>query len=95
MDEFNNFVKVAVSRTEQLKNRARAQQRRKEAAIKKAEIRKHIFVGEMVCRYFPNLMQYDPPSFGKEDGHDYDHLESTIKWLADHSDLLDELVRNG
>lgn len=95
MDEFNNFVKVAVSRTEQLKNRARAQQRRKEAAIKKADTRRHIFVGELVCKYFPGLKQLDPPSSSKCDIQEFVHLESTIKWLADHSDLLDELVRNG
>ena len=95
MNEFNNFVKGAVSRTEQLKNRARAQRRREEAAIKKAETRRHIFVGELVCKYFPDLKQYAPPSPGKGDVQEDGHLEATIKWLANHKDLLDELVRNG
>ena len=83
MENFNNIVKVSVTRTEQLKNRARAQQCRKVAAAKKADARRCYLVGEMVCRYFPDVRDSTITS---------DHLEAILGWLVENRFVVEELM---
>ena len=73
---------------EQLKNRKKMQERREIDAKRKVDTRRNIIIGELVCRYFPELMEYQPHRSKSANAEVFKNFESILKMLASNTELL-------
>jgi len=76
---------------EQLKNRKKVQERRDLEARRKVEFRRHIIIGELVCKYFPDVMKYQPQRYKKDNAKEFADFERFLQVLATDTEPLTTL----
>ena len=88
MKRVYEYFEASVSRTEQLKNRRRVKLRQEQAAKRKLDARRNYLIGELVCKYFPSVMQYQPQRNQADNKAEFADLESRLQWLSEHTEIL-------
>ena len=87
----NDHLKKSLLRTQQLKNQKMSQQRREQEVKRKMDTRRHIIIGELVCRYFPDLMNYQPQRNKADTQQEFAVFENILRILASNADLISQL----
>ena len=87
MKETKNLYRNPVT-PEQLKNRKKMQERREQEAKRKVDIHRNIIIGEMVCKYFPNVMEYQPQRSKSANAEVFKDFESVLEAIASDTELL-------
>jgi hypothetical protein len=85
--EISNLYNNPVT-PEQLKNRKNMQERRELAAKRKVDTHRNIIIGELVCRYFPDVMEYQPQRSKSANTEVFRDFENFLKMLASDVELL-------
>lgn len=88
MGQVNDKLKTAITRTEQLKNQRKLRERRNQEAKRKMDVRLNILIGELVCRYFSEMMHYQPQRSNMDNMVEFTEFEDTLIWLSSHAELL-------
>lgn len=73
---------------EQLKNRKKMQERRELVANKKLDTHRNIIIGELVCKYFPDVMKYQPQRSKSANSEAFKDFENILKVLASDTEFL-------
>jgi len=91
MKQINECFKASANRTEQLKNQKRAKLRREQATKRKLDARRNFLIGELVCKYFPSMMQYQPQRSQAGNKAEFADFESKLRWLSEHPEILQRM----
>ena len=87
MNQISSLYKTPVT-PEQLKNRKKMKERREQEAKRKIDIHRNIIIGELVCRYFPDVMKYQPQRSKSVNTEVFKSFESVLKVIASDTELL-------
>jgi len=90
MNQISSLYKTPVT-PEQLKNRKKMQERREQEAKRKVDIHRNIIVGELVCKYFPDVMEYQPQRSKFANTEVFKSFESVLAVIASDTELLAHL----
>ena len=85
--EISSFYKSQIT-PEQLKNRKKMQERREQEAKRKVDTHRNIIIGELVCKYFPDVMEYQPQKSKSANTEVFKSFESVLKVLVSDMELL-------
>lgn len=91
MNQVNNHLKEFTSRIEQRKNLRKAKERREREAKRKLDARRNFLIGELVCKYFPSMMQYQPQRSQADNRAEFADFESKLRWLSEHTEILQRM----
>lgn len=78
--------------TAKLEQQRRAEQKRERDAKKKKDQRRNYIVGEMVTKYFPELMCLEPGT-NAENVDRFWQLEAVLSMLSDNKELMGQLKK--
>ena len=84
----NEHLKKSLLRIEQHKNQKALQQRREKEARRKMDIRRYIIIGELVCKYFPEMLKCQPQKKKSDNAKKFADFEDTLRLLASNKSLL-------
>lgn len=87
MKELSNLYKNPIT-PEQLKNRKKMQERRELETKRKVDTHRNIIIGELACKYFPELMECQPHRSKIANAEAFKDFESILKMLASDTELL-------
>ena len=94
MNEINDMLKTTMAEIEQQKIHRRGMMERRNREVKrKMDVHRNIIIGELVCRYFPDMMQYQPHQRKVDNITEFAGFEDTLRWLSDNEELL-RSIRN-
>ena len=88
MINVNDHLKGVISRVEQLKNQRKSRERREQEAKRKLDTRRNIIIGELVCRYFPDVMRLQPQRSKADNAAEFEAFASILSTLANDTELL-------
>jgi len=88
MSSVNDRIEKAKERLEQLKHQKKLQDMRERKAKQKTDIRRYIIIGEMVCKYFPEVMLYQPRKTNTENAEEFSHLDDFLQELSISDDIV-------
>jgi len=91
MQNMNEYYKNSMSRIQQLKNQKELERRRNLEAKRKTDILRHIVIGELVCKHFPEMMQYQPQRNRSDTAKEFLDFENLLQTLATDTEFLDYL----
>ena len=91
MLSINEQLKKSVHRIEQLKNQKKSQERQEQAVKRKMDTRRKIIIGGLVCKYFPDIMKYQPQRSNADTTEEFAAFENILRILVVNVDLLTEL----
>ena len=63
-------------------------------AKRKVDVHRNILIGELVCQYFPSMMQYQPRHSKADNKIEFSEFENALRWLSEHTELLYNLRNN-
>ena len=87
MNQTSSLYKNHVTR-EQLKNRKKMQERREQEAKRKVDTRRNIIIGGLVCKYFPDVTEYQPQRSKSANAEAFKNFESILEVIASDTELL-------
>jgi len=87
----NKLFQESRTRTEQLKCRQKEKERRKREADRKQHDRRCFKIGELACKYFPELMKLQPRNTKDKSADGFDEFEQFLSFLADNESLLETI----
>ena len=87
MNQISSLYKTPVT-PEQLKNRKKMQERREQEAKRKVDIHRNIIIGGLICKYFPDVMEYQPQRSKKGNAEVFKCFESILEMIASDTELL-------
>jgi len=90
MNQVSSLYKTPVT-PEQLKNRKKMQERREQEAKRKVDTHRNIIIGELVCRYFPDVMEFQPQRSKSANVEVFRDFENFLKILVSDTELLAHL----
>lgn len=93
MINVNDHLKKSVARIEQLKNQKKSKERREQEAKRKMDTRRYIIIGELVCKYFPDAMKYQPQRSKADNAKEFETFANILNLLADNTELLAKLKK--
>lgn len=88
MSDINNFLRAAEVRTKELERQRLVRARREKASNRKLRNQRYYVIGELVCRYFPGLEQYQPQKTREGNASEFAELEKTLAWVSGREELL-------
>jgi hypothetical protein len=91
MSRIDAKIEKKLEEIEQLKNQKKSQQRREQKAKRKMDTRRHIIIGELVCKYFPNMMNYWPQRNRADTADEFAVFENILCMLAANAELVSKL----
>lgn len=91
MINVNEHLNTSITRIEQIKNQAKSKARREREAQRKIDTRRNIIIGELVCKYFPNMKRYYPKGNDADIAKEFLFFESILSILAGNTALITEL----
>jgi len=91
MTTYNEQLNECALRIEQLKRRKKLDARRNQASKAKADTRRNIIIGEMICKYFPDVMEYQPCRNSSENAVAFASLDGFLKALSLNEEILTKL----
>lgn len=89
MNRTDEYVKNALKRIEQLEHQRRLKKHREDVQKSKEDTRRYIIIGKLVCRYFPDMMKYQPQHSDVENAKEFSALEKVLAFLARHTEFLE------
>lgn len=90
----NEQLRKTALRVEQLKNQNNLKKRRKREAERKIEIRRYIIIGEIICKYFPEMKDYRPQQNSSDNAKEFADFESLLRLLANNQEMLTRLIED-
>jgi hypothetical protein len=88
MIDINDHLKESRDRVKQLKNQKKTKDRREQEAQRKTDNHRHFIIGEMVCKYFPDVKKYQPQRTKAETAAEFLPLAYILRLLAANTELL-------
>ena len=85
----NDHLKKSMHRIKQHKNQKALQQRKEQEAQRKLDTRRFIIIGELVCKYFPEMMNRQPQRKKSDTAREFADFENTLRLLASNRSLLE------
>jgi len=83
----NNYLSRAFEKAEQLRRRRRMNERKEQQAKRKRDFRRAVWIGELVCKHFPELLDLQPQQSRSENYAEYEPLERVLQWLSSNDEL--------
>lgn len=93
MNKTDEYVKDALKRIEQLERQRRLKMRREDKQKNKDDIRRYIIIGKLVCRYFPEMMEYRPQYSDAENAKEFSDFEEVLVFVAAHTEFLEAVKK--
>ena len=93
MINVNDRIKESVSRTNHLKNQKKLKERREQEAMRKMDTRRYIIIGELVCKHFPEMMNYQPHR-NCTDNKEFTVLTNILSLLAANKEMINKLNKD-
>jgi len=87
----NDFLKKSSLRIKQLKNQKKAKEQRKQEDRRKIDTRRYIIIGELVCKHFPEMMNYQPQFNNRDNLIVFAPFENLLRLLSADNDLMVQL----
>ena len=91
MERINEYLTQSRLKVKQLENQKRMRKRREEEQKKKIDTRRKILIGELVCKYFPALREYQLKSSKDGDDTGFVEFENILVWLSSNEDFLKKI----
>jgi len=84
----NDYLSAAFAKSDQVRNQRRMAELREKEKKRKVDTRRYIIIGELVCKYFPSLMELQPQQDKESNTAEFSSLEAILRWLRDGTDLI-------
>lgn len=94
MNQVNETLKASLTRIEQLRNQRKSQERRERKAKHKMDAHRNFLIGDLVCKYFPNMMKYQPKRSKADNAKEFADFENFLCWLSDNADLVEAIIKD-
>lgn len=91
MSNANERLKATLARVEQIKNQNKSRERREMEAKRKKDAHRNFIIGELVCKYFPGMMKYQPKQCKSDNASEFADFENFLFWLSDHPELVESI----
>ena len=89
MSNANERLKATLARVEQVKNQNKSRERREMEAKRKKDAHRNFIIGELVCKYFPSMMKYQPKQSKADTSSEFADFENFLFWLSDNPELVE------
>lgn len=94
MNQVNETLKASLTRIEQLRNQKKSQERREREAKHKMDAHRNFLIGDLVCKYFPDMMKYQPKRSKADNAEEFADFENFLCWLSDNADLVEAIKKD-
>lgn len=94
MSNANERLKATLARVEQIKNQNKSRERREMEAKRKKDAHRNFIIGELVCKYFPDMMKYQPKRSKVDNTSEFADFENFLCWLSDKTDLVEAIKKD-
>lgn len=82
------------TKAEQRKNREMMKAQRERDAKRKIDTHRNILIGDLVCQYFPDVMQIQPRNSKVGNKAAFAEFENALRWLSEHTEFLNNMRDN-
>lgn len=88
MSNVNDYLKASITRIEQIKNQKKMNENRERETKRKVDAHRNFIIGELVCKYFPSMMRYQPHRNKADNEAEFANFANILSWLSDNTELL-------